>query len=73
MFELIILGFVIWLLGKTLGLALRVSWSLAKAVALGLFALALPVFLGCVAVLGGLALLAPVVMIGASWQILKHC
>lgn len=73
MLELLMLVVLLVLLAKALGLAFRVSWSVTKAVAMGLLTLALPVFLGCVAVLGGLALLAPVLLIGAGVALLKRC
>lgn len=73
MFELLAVLLFVWLFGKVLGLTFRVTWGLAKAVAVGLFALALPVLLVGLLITGGLLLVIPVALAAAAWGILKAC
>ena len=73
MFEFLVLIAFCWFFFKTIGLAFRVTWGLAKAVAVVLFALALPSLVGCFLVAGGLVLLVPVGLVAAAWGILKAC
>ena len=67
MFELLVLVLFCWLFVKTIGLAFRVTWGLAKVVAVILFVLALPTLIGCFLVAGGILLLIPVALIGSAW------
>lgn len=71
MFELIVVVLFIWLFFKSIGLAFRLTWSVAKVMATVLFALAVPVLIGCVALAGGLVLLLPLAMVAAAFGILK--
>ena len=71
MFELLVLVLFCWLLVKTVGLAFRVTWGLAKVVAVILFVLALPTLIGCFLVAGGILLLIPVALIGLAWSVLR--
>ena len=73
MFELLVLIAFAWLFIKAIGLAFRVTWGLAKVVAVILFALALPSLIGCFLVASGIALLIPVALVGAACGILKAC
>ena len=73
MFELLTIVIFIWLLVKTIGLALKLTWGLAKIAASILIGLAFPVLILCVIFVGGIALLAPVVMIAIAAGILKAC
>lgn len=73
MFELLVLILFGWLFVKTIGLAFRVTWGLAKAVAIVLFVLALPTLIGCFLVAGGILLLIPVALIGSAWGVLRAC
>lgn len=73
MFELLVLIAFVWLFAKTIGLAFKVTWGLAKVVAVILFTLALPALIGCFLVAGGVALLVPVTLVGAACGILKTC
>ena len=73
MFELLVLVLFVWLLAKSIGLAFRVTWGLAKIVAVILFTLALPVLIGCLLVASGVILLIPVALVGAAFGILKAC
>ena len=73
MFELLVLIAFAWLFIKAIGLAFRVTWGLAKVVAVILFALAVPSLIGCFLVASGIALLIPVALVGAAFGILKAC
>ena len=73
MFELLVLIAFVWLFIKAIGLAFKVTWGLAKVVAVILFALALPSLIGCFLVASGIALLIPVALVGAVCGILKAC
>lgn len=73
MFELLTVAIFIWLMVKGIGLALRLTWGAARVVASILMALALPLLIVCVVFVGGLALLAPIVVIAIAVGILKAC
>ena len=73
MFELFIIALFIWLLVKAIGLAFKLTWGVAKIVASVLIGLAFPVLIVCFIFVGGIALLAPVVMIAIAAGILKAC
>lgn len=73
MFELLVSVLFIWLYWKAFGLACKVTWGLAKVVAVILFVLALPVLLVCLLCAGGVVLLLPVAIIAAAWGLLKAC
>ncbi|MGM9586051.1 MAG: hypothetical protein ACI3VA_00990 [Candidatus Limivicinus sp.] len=71
MFELLVAAAFLWLLIKGLGLAFRVTWSLAKGAAVLLFVLAIPALLVVLLLAGGAMLLIPVALVGAGVGILS--
>lgn len=73
MFELLTIAIFIWLLVKAVGLALKLTWGVAKIAASILIGLAFPVLIICFVFVGGIALLVPVVMIAIAAGILKAC
>ena len=73
MFEFLMLVLFVWLFAKAIGLAVRVTWGLAKVAAVILFTLALPALIGCFLLAGGVVLLIPVALVGAAFGILKTC
>ena len=73
MFEILVTIAFIWLFIKVIGLTFKVTWGLAKIVAVILFVIALPTLIGCLLLAGGLALLIPIALVGASFAILKAC
>ena len=73
MFELLVIAIFIWLLVKSIGLALKLTWGVAKIAAAILIGLAFPVLIVCFIFVGGIALLVPVVMIAIAAGILKAC
>ena len=58
--SLILVGFILWLFFKGVGLALRMTWGLAKLISVVLMAVALPVAGVCVFMGLGVLLLLPV-------------
>jgi hypothetical protein len=73
MFELLVLILFVWLFVKAIGLTFRVTWGLAKIIAVILFALAVPALFVCILVIGGAAILIPVALVAAAFGILKAC
>ena len=73
MFELLILVTFAWLFVKTVGLAFRVTWGLAKLVAVILFVVALPAMIGGLLLASGVILLLPLVLVTVAFGILSAC
>ena len=73
MFELLTVAIFIWLLVKAIGLALKLTWGVAKIAASILIGLAFPVLIVCLVFVGGIALLVPLVMVAIAAGILKAC
>ena len=73
MFELLTIAIFIWLLVKSIGLAFKLTWGVAKIAASILIGLAFPVLIVCLVFVGGIALLVPVIMIAIAAGILKAC
>ncbi len=73
MFEILMTVVFLWLVWQFVKLAFRVTWGLAKGVALVLFLLSLPALIACLLMAGGLFLLLPLILIGLAWGILKAC
>ena len=73
MFELLVIAIFLWLLVKSIGLAFKLTWGVAKIAASILIGLAFPVLIVCFVFVGGIALLVPVIMIAIAAGILKAC
>ena len=73
MFELLTIILFIWLLGKAIGLAFKLTWGVAKVAASILMVIALPVLVLCLLFAGGIALIVPLAIIGIAVGILKAC
>lgn len=73
MFELLTIIVFVWLLIKTIGLAFKLTWGMAKIVASILLVLALPLLIVCLLFVGGAILIIPVAMIGIAAGIMKSC
>ena len=73
MFELLVFVLFVGLFVKAIGLTFRVTWGLAKVIAVILFALAVPALFVCLLVIGGAAILIPVALVAAAFGILKAC
>ena len=61
------------LLVKSIDLAFKLTWGVAKIAASILIGLAFPVLIVCFVFVGGIALLVPVIMIAIAAGILKAC
>lgn len=73
MFELFVLIIFGWLFIKAIGLVFKVTWGLAKILAVILFVLSLPTLVGCLLMASGFILLIPIALIGTAFGILKAC
>ena len=73
MFELLTLVVFVWILVKSIGWMLRLTWGAAKIIAAIILVLAFPVLLVCLLFVGGIALLIPVAMVGIAAAVLKGC
>ena len=73
MFELIIVILFCWLSVKTIGLALSLTWGVAKVLAAILFVIAVPVLFVSLLFAGGVLLLLPLALIAGAAGILKAC
>lgn len=73
MLELLGLFVFLWLLIKAIGLAVKITWSVAKVIASILMAMALPLLVVCLLFAGGIALIVPIGVIGLAVGILKAC
>ena len=73
MFDILVLIVFLWLFAGAVRLALRVTWGIAKLIAVILFAAALPVLIGCMLLAGGALILLPFAMVGGALGILKSC
>lgn len=73
MFEFIIIAVFIWLLVKAIGIAIKLTWGMAKVIASILMGIALPLLVICLLFVGGIALLVPVAVIAIAIGILKSC
>ncbi len=71
MFELLTIVLFIWLLGKAIGLAFKLTWGAAKIAASILMAIAMPFLIGCLLFAGGIVLLVPVILLAIAVGILK--
>ena len=73
MFELITVAVFVWLLAKTMGLALRLTWGVAKVIATVLMVFALPILVVCLLFASGIALVVPIAVVMLAFGILKSC
>lgn len=73
MFEILTVVLFVWLLGKAIGLAFKLTWGVAKAAASILMVIALPVLILCLLFAGGIALIVPLAIVGIAVGILKAC
>ena len=73
MFVLLVVIAFLWLMVKAIGLAFKVTWSLAKIIASILLVFALPVLIVCFIFWSGVALLLPIVLLCIAFGILKTC
>ena len=72
MLELFAAVLFCWLLFKSIGLAFRITWGIAKCIVSVLFFLAVPLFIGCLLFAGGLAILLPLGLVALAFGILRR-
>ena len=73
MIEIIIVILFFWLFFKAVGLALKLTWGITKALGSVLFTLALPLLLCCLFFAGGLLILLPLGLVALAFGLLKAC
>lgn len=73
MFEILTVAIFVWLLVKSIGFMLKMTWGVAKIVASILMVVALPVLIVCLVFASGIALLVPIILIAIAAGILKAC
>ena len=73
MLEILTIVVFLWLLVKSIGFALKLTWGVAKIVGCILMVVALPALIVCLLFAGSIALLVPIAIIGISAGILKAC
>ena len=71
MFELLLLAIFCWLFFWAVGITFRVAWGVAKVVAILLFILAVPAFIGVFLIAGGALLLLPLAPLIIALVLLK--
>lgn len=71
MLDLLVTILFCWLFFKAVGLGFRVAWGAAKIIASLLFAVAVPMLVGCLLLAGGLMLLVPLAMVALAFGLLK--
>ena len=73
MLELFAVIIFVWLLIKSISLAFKLTWGIAKIIASILIVFALPILIVCLFFVGGAVLMLPVAMIGIAAGIMKSC
>ena len=73
MLELFAVIIFVWLLIKSISLAFKLTWGIAKIIASLLMVFALPILIMCLLFAGGAILMLPVAMIGIAAGIMKSC
>ncbi len=71
MLEILAVVLFCWLFFKAVGLAFRVAWGTTKLIATLLFALAVPMLIGCLLFAGGILLVLPFALVGIAFALLK--
>ena len=73
MLELLTIIVFTWLLIKTIGFTLKLTWGVAKIVSSILMVLALPLLIVGLLFVGGIVLIVPIAMICIAAGIAKAC
>ncbi len=73
MFEIVSVVLFIWLMGKAIGLAFKLTWGVAKVAATLLMVVAAPLLFVCLFFVGGLLVLVPLALVGIAIGIVKLC
>lgn len=73
MLELLTTVLFCWLFFKAIGLAFKAAWGVAKITASLLFAIAVPLLIGCLMFAGGILILVPIALVAIAFGLLKAC
>lgn len=73
MLELLVVILFVWLFWQAVKLTFRIAWGAVKVIAVILFVLSIPTLIGCLLFAGGLALLAPLALVGIALGLLRAC
>ncbi len=73
MLDIILTVLFIWLALKVVGLAFKLTWSVAKIVASILFSIAIPMLIACLMFAGGALIAIPFGLMGLAFGLLKKC
>lgn len=73
MLEILTVAVFLWLMAKSVGFMMKLTWGLAKVVAAILMVLALPSLIICLVFASGLALLLPILLVAIAACLLKVC
>lgn len=73
MLDLLVLILFCWIFFGSIKLMFKISWGLAKILAVILIVLSLPSLIGCLLYASGVILLLPVALIAVAWGMLKAC
>ena len=73
MFEILTVVIFLWLLAKTVSMAWKLTWGMARIAASILIGLAVPLLVVCLVFAGGLFLVLPLAVIGIAFAVLKAC
>jgi hypothetical protein len=73
MLEILTVAVFLWLMAKSVGFMMKLTWGLAKVVAAVLMVLALPSLIICLVFASGLALLLPILLVAIAACLLKIC
>jgi hypothetical protein len=73
MLEILTVAVFLWLMAKSVGFMMKLTWGLAKVVAAVLMVLALPSLIICLVFASGLALMLPILLVAIAACLLKIC
>ncbi|MBR2896120.1 MAG: hypothetical protein IKC03_10770 [Oscillospiraceae bacterium] len=73
MLELLTIVIFAWLLFKTIGLTLRLTWGIAKIISGILMLFALPLLIVGLLFVGGIVIFIPIIMLCVAAGITKAC
>ena len=73
MIEILTIVLFCWLFFHAVKLTFKITWGVAKALAVILFVISLPTLIGCLMFASGVILLVPLAVIALAWVMLKIC
>ena len=73
MIEILTVVLFCWLCFRAVKLTFKITWGVAKVLAVILFVISLPTLIGCLLFASGVILLIPLAIIALAWGILRIC